>query len=74
MALLSRRRKAYSGDLNIMGLRGHVDSALDPNGAIILNGELWRAQVAQSSLFVLSGKMVRVIGINGIFLVVEPAE
>jgi membrane-bound ClpP family serine protease len=74
ITLLSRHRKAGMSALSPLGLSARVESLLAPEGAILLNGELWRARVNHSSTRVVAGSTVRIVGVSGHLMVVEPAE
>ena len=74
ITLLSRHRKAGAGRLDPLGMSARVETKLEPEGAIILNGELWRARVKHSATPVGPGSTVRIVGVSGHLLVVEPAD
>jgi membrane protein implicated in regulation of membrane protease activity len=44
VAALWRHKKAGSTDINLIGRLGQVDIKLDPEGTVIVCGELWRAR------------------------------
>ena len=65
-------KKSASRQLNVIGAIGVIEKQLDPEGAIIVNGELWRARLSDGAS--LKGKIkVRVVGAQGHLLLVEPA-
>jgi membrane-bound ClpP family serine protease len=70
LASLSRHKKSATGALEIMGAIGLVESALDPEGSVIIDGELWRARVASGSAL-QSRDRVRVVGQRGHLVLVE---
>ena len=74
ITLLSRHRKAGAGKLDHLGMSARVETTLEPEGAIILDGELWRARVTQSATPVGPGSKVRIVGASGHLLIVEPAD
>jgi membrane-bound serine protease (ClpP class) len=72
--LLSRiiqalRRKVTTGTEEMLGLVGMVTSELAPDGQISIRGEYWRARAATR---IPPGTQVRVTGIEGLTLLVEP--
>jgi membrane-bound ClpP family serine protease len=74
IALLSRHRKAGTGGPKLLGRTARVETALEPEGAIIIGGELWRARLRGSASKVVRGSAVRIIGVSGHLLEVEPTE
>lgn len=72
--LSSRHRKAGAGNLDLLGMIARVETTLEPEGAIILDGELWRARVLHPTSPVRPGHTVRIVGANGHFLLVSPMD
>jgi membrane-bound serine protease (ClpP class) len=72
--LLSRHRKAGMSTLSPLGMSARVESPLSPEGAILLNGELWRARLYSSSKVIIAGSSVRIVGVSGHLLLVEQAD
>ena len=70
IAALSRHKKSATGPLALDGV-ARVYETLSPEGAIILNGELWRACSYDGST-ILAGATVRVVGASGHLLQVAP--
>ena len=69
----SRRRKASGEDFELVGRLASVEEALDPEGSVIVDGELWRARVAGPHGRIEPGRLnVRVVGARRHFLEVEP--
>ncbi len=69
MALRARFRPVVSGQEEILNSQGEVIK--DQDGLRIwLRGEIWQATADDKSL--KSGQIVRVVGRNGLILVVEP--
>jgi membrane-bound serine protease (ClpP class) len=61
------------GDANsIVGMRGTAKDRLAPSGYVQVRGELWRAEVIESGLPIEKGDRVRVMGIEGLTLLVQP--
>ncbi|HEY9089464.1 MAG TPA: NfeD family protein [Anaerolineaceae bacterium] len=54
----------------LMGMQGEARTAIYREGAVYVNGEIW---TARSSAAISPGTLVRVIGRDGLVLVVEPA-
>ena len=63
-------RKGAGGELRLAGRVGVVVNALEPEGAVLVDGELWRAR-AQSGDRIARGR-VRIVGARGHWLEVEP--
>jgi membrane-bound serine protease (ClpP class) len=70
-ASVARHRKQVIPAAGIVGLTGRADTVLDPEGAVRLRGELWRAR-AQTRI--AAGQSVRVIGFSGAILEVVAAS
>jgi membrane protein implicated in regulation of membrane protease activity len=69
----SSRQKKYSrSPLNLVGRVGRVERALEPEGFVLIEGELWRARVSGCESFETVGRSVRVVGASGCVLEVEP--
>lgn len=58
---------------NLIGQVGAASGAIDPEGIAIVNGARWRARVNRSTPLSDSSQL-RVVGIDGITLLVEPLE
>jgi membrane-bound serine protease (ClpP class) len=73
LVLRSRRWKITTGKEELLGEEGVVTTALPAGGEgmVRIHGELWRARSAAP---VAEGKSVRVVRIDGLKLIVEPAE
>ena len=65
-------KKSASHQLKVIGAVGIVETQLDPEGAVIVNGELWRARLNDATSAIGKSK-VRVVGTQGHLLLVEPA-
>ena len=68
----SRRQKYSRLPLNLVGRVGSVERALDPEGFVLIEGELWRARVRGQAVVEPGGPRVRVVGASGCVLDVEP--
>ena len=73
LALVSRHRKASGTLLQIIDAVGRVATPLQPNGAVLVQGELWPAQTVNAQ-FLAAGVRVRVVGTDGVQLLVQPDE
>ena len=74
IALLARHRKAGAGQPGLLGRVARVETELKPEGAIMLSGELWRARLGSAAATVERGRAVRIIGVSGHLLLVEPTD
>jgi membrane-bound serine protease (ClpP class) len=69
LVLLSRRMKVSTGAAGMVGEIGRVETALSPDGKVLVQGELWDATSSQP---IPSGAAVRVKSVDGLKLEVEP--
>jgi len=69
----SHRRRARVGAEALLGVRAQVVSRLDPMGQVKVNGELWQAR-SERGWSVAPGSDVRVLRLEGLTLIVEPAD
>lgn len=67
---VSRHRKAATGALDLMGALASVETTLEPEGSVLIRGELWRAR-ARTGANVERGRTVRVVGASNHLLEVE---
>lgn len=67
---LYHHKKASSGDLKLVGELAQVELELNPEGTVIVGGELWRAKSSDGT-FISSRTRVRVVGVEGHLAVVE---
>ena len=68
----SRQRKYSRAPLNLVGRVGRVERALEPEGFVLIEGELWRARVRGDASVGRDGSKVLVFGASGCVLEVEP--
>lgn len=66
-------KKTTGGQLNVIGALGVVETRLDPEGAVIINGELWRARTKNGTTLP-DQSMIRVVGTQAHLLLVELAR
>lgn len=68
---LSRHKKAGSGEVVLIGQVARVDSALNPEGTILVHGELWRARSLDDSTIAADSR-VRVVGFKDHLVLAKP--
>jgi membrane-bound serine protease (ClpP class) len=73
IAALWRHKKAGAGVIRLMGETGWVDTQLDPEGTVLVHGELWRAKSSNGSV-ILSHASVRVVGFQDHLVLVRVCE
>jgi membrane-bound serine protease (ClpP class) len=73
IAALSRHKKAATGELDLVGAVAFVETNLEPEGSVLVRGELWRAR-AHTGATIKSGCDVRVVGASRHLLEVEPTS
>jgi membrane-bound serine protease (ClpP class) len=69
LAIRARRRKSMVGPQGLIGSTGVARTPLSPEGKVFIAGELWNAV---ASAEIPPGEQVRVRGVNGLVLDVEP--
>jgi membrane-bound serine protease (ClpP class) len=70
VALAARRRKGIIGEAALIDSIGVARTDLEPEGKVLVHGELWEARAPQQKI--ARGTRVRVREVNGLTLVVEP--
>jgi membrane-bound serine protease (ClpP class) len=68
-----RRMPVYGGAYRVVGARGVVTEALDPEGQVRVRGETWTA-VARDVLPIAVGTAVTVVAVRGLTLEVVPVS
>jgi membrane-bound serine protease (ClpP class) len=71
VVVLSRHHKAATGELDLIGAVASVETALEPEGAVLVRGELWRART-RAGAGIERGCRVRIVGASAHLLEVEP--
>ncbi|HXA20103.1 MAG TPA: nodulation protein NfeD [Thermoanaerobaculia bacterium] len=71
LVLRARRGRVSTGSEGMIGEIGIARTPLGLEGKVFVHGELWNAVSATA---IAEGARVRVAGVNGLHLVVEPAE
>lgn len=72
LVFLSRHKKSATGPIKLLGATGVVQTSLDPDGAVLIDGELWQARLQNGSHLPARAR-IRVLGAVGPLLLVEPA-
>jgi membrane-bound serine protease (ClpP class) len=67
-ALAAQRRKAVTGEAGMIDAIGIAQTDLDPEGKVMVRGEIWDARARGK---ILKGTRVRVRGLDGFILLVE---
>ncbi len=68
----AQRRKPTTGVERLVGTEAEVVSALEPNGQVMVHGEIWNATTAGETVKV--GSRVSVTSVQGLRLFVRPKE
>lgn len=68
----SRQQKYSRSPLRLVGRVGSVERTLEPEGFVLIAGELWRARARGGASVKSGGPGVRVVGASGCVLEVEP--
>ncbi len=68
IALRARRNKVQTGNAALLGTRAVAQTALNPNGHVLVRGELWQAHAARP---VAAGETVLIRDRDGLLLEVE---
>ncbi len=71
LAFKAQAAKPRTGDRGLTDEIGIVKQKLDPHGKVFVHGELWFAQASET---VEQGERVRVTGVDGLVLEVEPVD
>jgi len=73
VALRARRSKVLLGPQAMLGGLGVARTTLEPTGQIEIRGELWQAILSDHGNPLPVGSSVRVLAVDGLLLIVEPA-
>ena len=71
LVIRAHSRRPAVGPEALIGMEGQVFEDLDPEGLILVEGEIWRAR-SKGGEKIPRGMKVRVIGVEGLTLIVEP--
>jgi membrane-bound ClpP family serine protease len=69
---LSRHKKSGAGELKLLGATAVVETTLEPEGSVLVRGELWRARLPGADDRIERGRRVRVVGASEYLLEVVP--
>ena len=67
-----QKKKSSRRPLSLVGRVGSAESALDPEGFVLVEGELWRARVRGGGRVGRGSSNVRVVGARDCVVEVEP--
>ena len=68
----SRQKKRSRKPLGLVGRLGSVERQLDPEGFVLVDGELWRARLRGGGRVGRGDSNVRVVGARDYVIEVEP--
>ena len=71
-ALKARNLKIQTGKEALIDAKGKATTDLDPDGTGRVKGEFWEARTRNGTI--RNGETVKVVGMEGMFLIVEAAE
>ena len=71
-AIRAQYVRVKTGKEALIGATGTATTDLKPRGEVRVNGEFWQATAKDSQIN--SGQTVQVVGMEGMLLVVKPAE
>jgi membrane-bound serine protease (ClpP class) len=72
VVMMSRHKKSGVGELDLLGALAVVEETLEPEGSVLVRGELWRARALSADGKIERGRRVRVVGAREHLLEVEP--
>ncbi|MDQ3667837.1 MAG: NfeD family protein [Acidobacteriota bacterium] len=70
VAGMSRHKKSATRQIQLIGSRGQVDAELDPEGTVLIHGELWRARTVDGGT-IPTHTVVHVVELRSHLLLVE---
>jgi len=70
--IASRRQPYAAGEESMVGHIGTVRESLHPDGMVFVDGALWQATATSGPL--PAGTQVRILGLDGLRLRVEPVQ
>ena len=72
VGLKAQYKLVKTGKEALMGAKGIATTDLTPKGEVRVMGEFWQATAKDTTI--ANGQAVEVVGMEGMFLVVKPAE
>jgi membrane-bound serine protease (ClpP class) len=73
LASISRHKKSATGEVRLIGATALVDSDLNPDGTVLVRGELWRARCSEGTSIAVNS-LVRVVALEDHLLIVKPHD
>jgi membrane-bound ClpP family serine protease len=73
VAALYHHKKGSTRDIKLLGETAQVDTKLDPEGTVLVQGELWRA-TSSSGASISRQTRVRIVGFQEHLLLVEVCD
>lgn len=70
-AIKAQRGRPVTGTSGLIGMRGVCRTKIDPEGSVLVHGEIWKAVGNET---ILKGSNVTVVGVTGMTLQVERAD
>ena len=70
---LWKHKKSGSGRIQLLGSKGFAQSDLSPEGAVVIDGELWRARSLDGTSIAVN-RQVEVVAVDGHLLLVKPYQ
>lgn len=73
LAAVSRHKKSAAGKLSLIGSSALITSELNPEGAVLVGGELWRARSTDGTR-IAAQTSVHVVDLQGHLLLVKRSD
>lgn len=70
---LWRHKRSSASEVKLLGEPGRVETKLEPEGTVMVAGELWRAK-SNDGAHIDRGARVRIVGMQGHLVLVEMSE
>ncbi len=72
LGVRARRSKVRTGADAMLGWLAVAQTPLEPNGEVLVRGELWRARLSEGNAYLPAGECVKVQSTDGVTLEVAP--